>query len=132
LDTLFDLPCREFRGAALSVKVAPAFFEPFKPAFVNPRKTLNMALEIQYEVKGRETLLEWMIMPIPFPQYVEPVSRIRSIVQIRADGHEAIACINAYRQMQGKPPMEAEAIGCHVCYAGDIAASVLLNLVYNT
>lgn len=58
-----------------------------------------MALEIQYEVKGRETLLEWMIIHIPFPKYVEPVSRIHSIVQIRADGHEGMACINAYRRM---------------------------------
>ena len=54
-----------------------------------------------------------------------------TIAAIIADGHEGVACINAYRRMQGEPPMEAEAIGYQVCYAGDIAASVLLNLVYN-
>jgi len=53
------------------------------------------------------------------------------IAAIIADGHEGVACINAYRRMQGEPPMEAEAIGYQVCYTGDIAASVLLNIVYS-
>jgi len=55
----------------------------------------------------------------------------KNIHAIVADGHEGVACINAYRRMQGEPPMEAEAIGYQVCYTGDIAASVLLNIVYS-
>ena len=49
---------------------------------------------------------------------------------IIADGHEGAACIRAYQRMTGAPQMMAEAIGYYVCYSGDIAASVLLNLAY--
>ena len=53
------------------------------------------------------------------------------VTKIIADGHEGVACMNAYRRMQGEPPMEADSINYQVCYSGDIAISVLLNLIYN-
>ena len=49
---------------------------------------------------------------------------------IIADGDEGTACIRAYQRMMGAP-QTTSAIGYQVCYVGDIAASVLLNLIYN-
>ena len=53
-----------------------------------------------------------------------------AISNIIADGDEGAACIRAYQRMMGAP-QTTSAIGYQVCYSGDIAISVLLNLIYN-
>lgn len=51
-----------------------------------------------------------------------------SIAFIIADGQEGAACVRAYQRMAGIPQSFSD-LGYQVCYAGDLACTVLLNLI---